>query len=62
MASPQHLVMAAALVVAADPSAKRPTGSRRAYVRWDAVERLRDALETAGIDWKTFKAEHADQN
>jgi hypothetical protein len=44
-----------AIEVAAYPPAKRGTNVYAAHVPWDAIDRLRAALEAVGVDWERAK-------
>jgi hypothetical protein len=50
-----HRILAAALVVAADPPVRFNKYGATSYVRRRAIVALRAALEDAGIDWQEFK-------
>jgi hypothetical protein len=50
-------VIKAALVIAIMPPARRRSRSQHAnaYVPWRDIERLRAALEDAGVDWNAIQ-------
>jgi hypothetical protein len=47
-----------AIAIALFPPIKANKYSRAAYVDWELIDRLRAALDDAGVDWKAAKAEY----
>jgi hypothetical protein len=58
--TPEFGVWVAALDVATSPPLRHAATTGYAQVPWGEIEKLRDALETAGLDWRAVReARHA---